>query len=483
MDNLKETIEALGGEFSKSHENLKGLVQAQQVELQKYGETSSVTAVALAKATDELRAIQEELKSVQANVDKIETENARLAGGEGEKDSEDVGSAFVKSDAYQAMLSKNSSNSDRVQVKSFYEKTLTSAVTSAGRLVQPYRRPGIVIPPDRPLRIRDLMTIERTTSNAVEYVREIGYANVKTTLTSATTATDTVLEVDNAEGFIAGQNVLIANAVTRTIDSIDYDANEVTLTAAVGAIHAIGVLVTSRATPDAGTIAATPETLIKPEMYVAYDLQTESVKTIAHWIPASRQIMADASALAGRIKDRLVFGLKFSEEFHILYGDGSSRQLQGILTDAARQTYSWSDGVVGDTKVDAIRRAVTKAMLAYYPVNGVVLHPNDWEDIELLKGTDAHYIWVTVPDGAGVMRLWGVPVVVTTAINEGEFALGAWNMGATLWDREDASIRIAEQHDDFFIRNMVLVLAEERLVQTVERPEAFVHGSFDAAPS
>jgi HK97 family phage major capsid protein len=275
----------------------------------------------------------------------------------------------------------------------------------------------------------------------------------------------------------------VNGTITRTIDAIDHDALTITLTETLGTTTASGSMVTSRFAPDAGTIAATPETLIKPEMYVAYDLQTEAVKTLAHWIPASRQIMSDASALSGRINDRLVFGLKFSEEYHILYGDGSSRQLQGILTDAGRQTYAWSAGGLDDTKVDAIRRAATKAALAYYPVNGVVLHPNDWEDIELLKGSDKHYIWVTVPDGAGVMRVWGIPVVVTTAINEGEFALGAWGMGATLWDREMATVRVAEQHEDFFIRNMVLVLAEERLAQTVERPEAFVHGSFDSAPS
>ena len=482
MPEIDKVLEDLGNQFEQNHTQLKTLVQQQQAELKKYGETTTETAEALTKATNDMRDIQESLKSVQARVEKVEAEDRRLPGHEQEV-IETAGDVFVNSETYKAMLGRNSSNSDPVQVKSFYQKTLTSDNTSAGRLVEPYRRPGLVVPPDRPLRIRDLMTVQAITSNAVEYVREIGYANVRTNLAAATTASATVLSVVNAEGFVAGHNILINNVITRTIDSVDYDANEITVTQAVGAVVANGSRVTSQSPPDAGTIAATPETLIKPEMYIAYDLQTEAVKTIAHWIPASRQIMADAPILAQRINDRLVFGLKFSEEHHILYGDGTSRQLQGILTDANRQTYSWSDGETGDTKVDAIRRAVTLAQLAYYPVNGVVLHPSDWEDIELLKGSDGHYIWVTVPDGAGSMRVWSIPVVVTTAINEGEFALGAWNMGATLWDREQASIRAAEQHDNFFIRNMVLVLAEERLVQTVERPEAFVHGQFDSAPS
>jgi hypothetical protein len=481
---VEETLAKLETAFAENHKTLKGLVEAQQSELKEFGVTTTETAEALTKVSDDMREIQESLKEVQSKVGEIEAQNERLVGDYKQDEDEDVGARFVKSESYERLIKNKSLTSEPVSVKSFYTKTLTSDQASAGVLVQPYRRPGVVIPPDRPLRIRDLMNVQRVTSDAVEYVREIGYANVKTTLTAGTASGSAVLNVENAEGFYAGQNVLLDGTIERVILSIDYDGNEITLTENVGGSGvAEGDTVTSKHGFDAGTIAATPETLIKPEMTIAYDLQTEAVKTIAHWIPASRQIMADASILRSRINDRLVFGLKFSEEHHILYGDGSSRQLAGILTDVGRQTYNWSSGGADDTKVDAIRRAVTKAMLAYYPVNGVVLHPNDWEDIELLKGSDKHYIWVTVPDGAGVMRVWGVPVVVTTAINEGEFVLGGWRLGATLWDREDASIRVAEQHENFFIRNMVLVLAEERLVQTVERPESFVHGFFDAAPS
>lgn len=482
MPDIEGVLQKLGEQFEHNHKSLKALVVAQEAELKKYGEATTETASALTKATEDMRAIQDELKSVQSRVEKFDAEGQRMLAGEREA-ADDVGSMFIKSDAYKAMVSRGGATSDPVEVKSFYTKALSSDSGSAGVLVEEYRRPGIVIPPDRQLRIRDLMTVQRTTSNAIEYVREIGFANVKTVLTAQTLSGSAVLTVKNTEGFIAGQVVLVNGTISRTIDSIDHDALTITLTETLGTTTAAAATVTSRNAPDGGTLAATPETLIKPEMYVAYDLQTEAVKTLAHWIPASRQIMSDASALAGRINDRLTFGLKFSEEYHILYGDGSSRQLQGILTDSARQTYAWSAGSTDDTKVDAIRRAATKAALAYYPVNGVVLHPNDWEDIELLKGSDKHYIWVSVPDGAGVMRVWGIPVVVTTAINEGEFALGAWGMGATLWDRENATVRVAEQHEDFFIRNMVVVLAEERLAQTVERPEAFVHGSFDAAPS
>ena len=46
----------------------------------------------------------------------------------------------------------------------------------------------------------------------------------------------------------------------------------------------------------------------------------------------------------------------------------------------------------------------------------------------------------------------------------------------------EGNIRVAEQHSDFFIRNAVAILAEERLALAVKRPESFVEVEFDAAP-
>jgi HK97 family phage major capsid protein len=220
----------------------------------------------------------------------------------------------------------------------------------------------------------------------------------------------------------------------------------------------------------------------KPESALVFDIRTAPVETIAHWIPATRQVLDDIGQLKSYIDGRLLFGLKLKEEQQILYGTGTSPQLQGIMTHADVQTYAWSSGTVGDTKVDAIRRAMTLAQIAEYPVDTVVLHPTDWEDIELTKGSDGHYLWVSVPSG-GEMRIWRLNVVVTTAMTAGEFMVGAARYGAMLWDRMQASIFVTDSHADYFIYNKLVILAEERLALTIFRPEAFVAGEFDAAPA
>jgi hypothetical protein len=51
-------------------------------------------------------------------------------------------------------------------------------------------------------------------------------------------------------------------------------------------------------------------------------------------------------------------------------------------------------------------------------------------------------------------------------------------MGAAIWDRNDATVEISREHSDYFTRNMIAVLAEERLALTVFAPLAFVYFGF-----
>ena len=141
------------------------------------------------------------------------------------------------------------------------------------------------------------------------------------------------------------------------------------------------------------------------------------------------------------------------------------------------QATAYNRSASADTKLDAIRRSLTQLQIAEFEGSGIVMSPSDWEAIELLKETTGGYIWAN-PMAQGGPRLWGLPVVVTNAMTTGTFLVGAFNVAAQIWDREDASIRVAEQHADFFIKNMVAILAEERLALTVYRPLSFIKGSF-----
>lgn len=218
---------------------------------------------------------------------------------------------------------------------------------------------------------------------------------------------------------------------------------------------------------------------LKPKSDITFESDTVTVETIAHYIIASRQILSDAPRLRAYIDQRLVYGLNLKMDEQILYGDGTGQNFTGLLVDSAVQDVGAM--AAGVTIIDHVRDAITMAQQAnYYNVNGLVMGPQDWAEIEKAKGDDGHYIWVNVQDG-GTPRLWRVPVVVSNAMEEGDFILGDWTMGAALYTREGISVRTSESHADLFVRNGVAILAEERAALGVELPLAFVKGTFSAA--
>lgn len=228
---------------------------------------------------------------------------------------------------------------------------------------------------------------------------------------------------------------------------------------------------------------------IKPQSSMSFEGAQTSVKTLAHWEAAHRNVLADEPQLRGIIDNELMYGLRLQEDAQILTGDGTGENLLGILKTPGIQTYNWSSGATDaqnnkkDSRADALRRAVTLSLLAYYEPSGIVIHPNDWEQIELTKDANGQYLVAASVALGGEPRVWRVPLVESVAMPEGTALVGSFGQGAQLYDREQANIRISEQHADFFIRNAIVILAEQRLALAVKRPESFVRVSFDSAPA
>ncbi|MFN6934942.1 MAG: phage major capsid protein, partial [Tsuneonella sp.] len=214
----------------------------------------------------------------------------------------------------------------------------------------------------------------------------------------------------------------------------------------------------------------------KPQSELKFDLVTANVTTIAHWVLATRQILDDAPMLQSYIDGRLRYGLKLIEEDQLLNGGGTGTDLNGIYTQATASTANLAV-VSTPTKIDVIRFAMLQASLAEFPPNGVVLHPTDWAGIETTKDTAGAYI-IGNPQDSAQPRLWGLPVVATQAMTLDKFLVGAFGMGAQIFDRSDASVEISTEDSDNFRKNLVTILAEERLALAVYRPEAFVKGDF-----
>jgi HK97 family phage major capsid protein len=212
----------------------------------------------------------------------------------------------------------------------------------------------------------------------------------------------------------------------------------------------------------------------KPTTNITFDLKSVPVRTIAHWMKASRQIMDDVPQLQSYIDGRLRYGLGYVEETELLYGDGTGQHLLGIVPQAS--AYSAAFTPANLQNIDTLRLASLQATLAFYPATGYVLHPTDWAKIELTKDLQARYI-VGDPQNSITPRLWNLPVVQTTAMQVTHFLTGAFRLGAQIFDRMSMEVLVSTENEDDFVRNMITIRAEERLALAVYRPQAFIYGT------
>lgn len=225
---------------------------------------------------------------------------------------------------------------------------------------------------------------------------------------------------------------------------------------------------TNNAAPVAEATATGDGTGAKPESAMALSIVTEVVKTIAHWIPATRRALSDAGQLRTLIDDFLRYGLQEELEDQVLNGSGVGENFTGIYNTTGTTTQAWDTNILTTT-----RKARTKVMTTGRGTpSGYLLHPTDWETIDLLQDNEARY-YFGGPSAIGNPRLWGLPVVESEANAVGFGLVADWRL-AVLWDREQAQILVSDSHSDFFIRNLLAILAEMRAAFGVIRPAAFV---------
>lgn len=224
---------------------------------------------------------------------------------------------------------------------------------------------------------------------------------------------------------------------------------------------------TNNAAPQQG------EGATKAESDLTFELAEAPVRTIAHFIKASKQAISDQPALARLLDERMLHGVLMEEESQLLTGSGTGHDLDGLITNAT----AYSGAQTGDSVIDTLQRAIKQVQAADWTATGIVLNPTEWAEIELLKDNESRFIFGR-PAESRPQVLWGLPVVVSNSMTAGQFLVADFNNAAVLWDREAAVVEMFEQDDTNVQKNLVTVRAEERVALTVIRPAAIVHGSF-----
>jgi len=411
--------------------------------LKERAEASSKTAREIAqKAADENRDLTDDerhdyngaiaaLKSVLDGIKTTKADEAVIAeaksfadavgvpadGGDVRARVKSLGLTVCDSPEFKAMLGgfpegripqKSRVQSAPIAVKSLFTG---ASSTSAGAFVVNERTDIVESLGRKPLTVRDLVAKRRTTSDAVEFVRQTSHTNNAAVVAEATSS--------------AGP--------TNVSGTLTYNA---------GGGY-------------------------KPEGAWAFEVVTTNVKTIAEWVPVTKRALADVAQLEGLINDELAADIAEAEEGQILNGNGSGENFTGITATSGIQTQAFSTDLF-----TSVRKGVTKLRtVGRVNPSALLVNPADAEKIDLLKDANNVYYYGG-PQVIGQRTLWGVPVVESETMAEGTGLIGDFSK-AVLWDREQTTVTMTDSHSDFFVRNLVAILADERLAFGVTRPTGF----------
>lgn len=393
--------------------------------------------VAADEARKPLSKAQDELATLQGQLERLVMMDAESSGDlpsadarrdneidrHGREARETYGRQVVEGETYRELVAAgafareglNAELAEPMDRGEFMAALLTGTSDAAGGVLNvPERFPGVVDLPQLPLGILDLVTVGETDSNAVEFVRLLARTINAAEVAEASTAAD-----------IGSGDPAVTNA-------------------------------------QAG---------LKPESGLTFEEVVEAVKTIAHWIPATRNQLSDAAFLRTLIDGEMRQGVLRRAERQIVQGNGTSPNIRGIYNTPGIASYTRGTDVAGEPLVDAIHRTGTLVELAGFSPSAHAIHPNDWQEIRLSKDDNGNYIFGP-PSLAGVMQIWGRPVVSTIAATEGQPLQGEWARALFLI-REAIRILVSDSHKDWFTRNIVAILAEMRGVLVVPRPQAF----------
>ena len=227
-------------------------------------------------------------------------------------------------------------------------------------------------------------------------------------------------------------------------------------------------------TNNAGVVA---EGAAKAESTFEFDLATANVVTIAHWTKITEQLAADAPAVTAYINAKMLYGLQLKVDNQIISGTGTSTQLGGFLKSGNHTDYSSAVTVpTGANLMDFALLIKTHLDSLAYPPKVLLLNPNDWADIALLKDPQKRYL-LGGPAGITQKSLWGLPVETSASVPSGKYIMADFALGSTIYDRQEVALEIDREGDDFR-KNLLTIRVERRLGLGVEDAAAIAGGDW-----
>jgi HK97 family phage major capsid protein len=290
-----------------------------------------------------------------------------------------------------------------------YALITTTVVTD---MIEPQRRPDLIVPDRAELSVRDLFPNGTTTSNTIEFVRE-------------DTRTNNAAEVAEATNLTSGLKP--ESGFTLTPDSVQ--------------VRTVAHLMyaTRTALDDWGQL----RTMIDQFLLRGIDERVD------------RQLLL-GDGIAPNIKGLLEYPVQVADAAYWtanpLPADANKwDRLRRMITLVRITGRGRATGIVMSPEL------LEEAAMAK-DLQGQYLFPTGG------------------PFANGVGSLWGLAVTEQEDLAAQQAIVGDYRRGAAVFDRMDAQIFVTDSNRDLFERNIITFLGEARLAFPVYRPEVFVDG-------
>ena len=206
--------------------------------------------------------------------------------------------------------------------------------------------------------------------------------------------------------------------------------------------------------PGAYPVAAVvAEGAAKPEADITPTPHTDALETYAHYKALSRQALEDVPQIQSIVEGALRGGV-----------------LTALEQAAAAALAAPGSGIPSITNADlmtGIRVAIGNVQSrGYANPNAVLLNPADFAALDLA------IMGVTTAGPQSTGSVWGIPPIAVGAIPPGTAYVGDFKTAVTLFARDQVQAFMTDSHQDYFIKNLLVILAEQRALIAVTEPQA-----------
>ena len=215
-----------------------------------------------------------------------------------------------------------------------------------------------------------------------------------------------------------------------------------------------------------GAPAVTAEGAEKPQIHFADPTpKTVSLAKVACHIKESDEYIDDYPFLASAINGRLLYELGLVEQ---------NKLVTDLIATSGIQTGTYAaDGTAVHVAEAILQAAMDVQSGSGFAADAVVIHPTDWYNLRIGKGTDLYYYGGGYFGEQNVQNLWGIPVCVSTAVTAGTILVGAFKTCGSVVTHGGVSVEAVNTNEDDFVKNLMTIRAEERLALAVRRPAGF----------